>query len=117
MPAAPHRAGIFIVFANLFFDFSPARFEPARQPDLHPRVVDDIIRRRVRDLNRIEHKTFGGHRHIAPTGRARAGILAIDVLIELKPETIQRIGAVVGVGDDLVGGQNMAAVSSAAWIL
>ena len=92
------------------YGFRACRRGPERlvQPDLHAGIG--------RRYNRLSSHGLAGrsrpcreysHRWPRrPAGRprnARAGILFVDVLVELQPQAIKRRRAVVGVGDDLVG--------------
>src|SRR5690606_11766132 len=96
----------FVGVADMQFQYLAIAGQRLRQVDAHAGVVDQVVRRlpaAVRlDLDRGDLETFGGA--VAPPRprhrRARTG--AVDVLVQLQPQYVQRVGAVVGVGDRLL---------------
>ncbi len=121
--AAPH-AGDGVVIADVELQRAAFGGERLGEPDLHAGVVDEVLGGVVTlaefDLDRVELEARGGAAAgiffvvgdpatagLAAVGELGAGVLAVDVLFHEDPQAGERIGAVVGVGDDLVVAQHL----------
>ena len=122
MSVRPTRRNL-VVILDVNLQLAAAPFSGCAQPDLHPRIADQILCLRrllaLLDLDRVEDKSVrrsaSAARHSHPLqrylrrrGRGDAAehdvcprILAIDVLLQLHPDARQHIGTVVGVRDHL----------------
>ncbi len=108
----------------------PRGGQRARQPDLHARIGDHVVGPHgvpaALDLDRLEHIPIGGRRrrgrgslgglsglagrcgrYWPRTDVARARITAIEILVELDPQALQRLRAVVGIGDHLIARETL----------
>ncbi len=90
---------------------SAVRRQHRRQPDLHPRVGHQERHGHacaVRlDGDALDHVAVGGMTLEIARREMRAGAGLVGVLVELHPEHVQRVGAVVGVGDRLAAVQHV----------
>ncbi len=113
--AAAPLAGNGEVPVDLQLDLAALGLQRLRQGDAQAGVVDqglDLDRRLIfrglagHDLDGIEHVAVGvvgGAEAAAGVDAAAVGL--VEVLVELQPQDVERVRAVIGVGDDFRAGQ------------
>ena len=112
----PQSPGDGIVVGDVDFEEAAFGDERGGEAELHSCVGDDFFGGVGfpvgLDGDGLQHVAFGGfaggHGTVA-RHEAGAGVWAIDVLVELDPEHVERVGAVVGVGDGFGGGEGFGA--------
>jgi hypothetical protein len=87
-----------------------------RKLDLQPCIGDDggglgfgsDERLHLNGVEQVAFRVVAARRASAAAGEGTgAGVLAVDVLLEIQPERGERVGRVVGVGDDLGAGEGL----------
>jgi hypothetical protein len=82
---------------------APSACESGRQAYQQTRVAYEVPDRDERsarvDFNCIQHVTVGELGADTTAGGDRPGVLSINILVQLKPENIKLVRAVVRIGD------------------